>query len=169
MTGVNHINMMLDSVNWFGTVGSYRACPGQLALADLQAWAGSGLAGDTQTRPSAVASGMDWLPSSRDQSDPIHGESLVKLLKQNGAPWQQQVMQQYKLALQSLRAVPDKTLCSGRNDFTPAAIGSALYCVRMASLEILAGHRGFWCEALELYRQGHWPCGRLSDGTLVVY
>lgn len=67
--------MMLESVNWFGAVGSYRACPGQLALADLdlQAWAGSGLAGDTKTRPSTIASGMDWLPSSRDQSDPIHG------------------------------------------------------------------------------------------------
>ncbi len=78
-------------------------------------------------------------------------------------------MQQYKLALQSLRAVPDKPLCLGRNDFTPAAIGAALYCVRMTSLEILAGHHGFWCEALELYRQGHWPCGRLPDGKLVVY
>ena len=143
LNGVNHLNMMLGSVNWFGAVGSYRARSGQLALADLQAWAGSGLAGDTQIQPSTIASSMAWLPSSRDQRDPIHGASLVQLLKQNGAPWQQQVMQQYKLALQSLRAVPDKTLCSGRNDFTPAAIGAALYCVRMASLEILAGRRGF--------------------------
>lgn len=78
-------------------------------------------------------------------------------------------MRQYKLALQSLRAVPDKDRCSGRNDFTPAAIGAALYCVRMASLEILAGHRSFWREALELYRQDHWHCRRLSNGTLVVY
>lgn len=168
MNGVTFIGM-LDGANWFGALGSYEAPRGQLALPDLHAWAGSGLAADTQSNSSGLARKMDWLPSSRDQNDPIHGESLRQLLKQNGAPWQQQVMSHYKLALQSLRAVPDKSICAGCNDFTPVAIGAALYCVRMASIEVLAQREGFWLAALELYRQGHWPCGLLADGTLVVY
>ena len=160
---------MLDGASWFSALGAYHAPPGQLALPDLHAWAGSGLAGDRQDNSSSMARKMDWLPSSRDQEDPIHGKTLLQLLKQNGAPWQQQVMVNYKLALQSLRAVPDKSLCAGCNDFTPVAIGAALYCVRMASIEVLAQRQGFWLAALELYLQGHWPCGLLPDGTLVVY
>ena len=145
---------ILDGIAWFGALGSYRAQPGQLALAGLHAW---------------DSARMTWLPTSRDQPDPIHGEALLQLLKQNGAPWREQVMANYKLALQSLRAVRDQTISSGPHDFTPAAIGAALYCVRMASLEILADQRGFWCKALALYRDGHWPCGLLHDGALVVF
>lgn len=112
---------------------------------------------------------MDWLPSSRDQPDPVHGESLMRLLKAGEISYHQEVMTNYKLALHALRAVPDRSICSGPHDFTPAAIGAALYCVRMASLEMLAGRSGFWLAALEIYRAGHWPCGLLPDGTLVVY
>ena len=145
---------ILDGIQWFSAVGRYQAQPGQAALPDLNAW---------------DSAGMDWLPTSRDQPDPVHGDALIQLLKQREIPYLPEVMSNYKLALHALRAVPEQYMCMGAHDFTPAAIGAALYCVRMASLEILAERRGFWWGALALYRDGHWPCGRLADGNLVVY
>lgn len=144
----------LDDIKWFSALGTFQALPGQMALPGLHAW-------------NSVR--MDWLPTSRDQPDPIHGEALLTLLKQDGIPYVQDVMANYKLALHALRSVPDRLLSVGAHDYTPAAIGAALYCVRMASLEMLAQRQGFWCDALQLYRDGHWPCGRLADGTLIVY
>ena len=144
----------LDDIKWFSALGTFQALPGQMALPGLHAWNGAR---------------MDWLPTSREQPDPIHGEALLTLLKQDGIPYVQNVMADYKLALHALRSVPDRLLSVGAHDYTPAAIGAALYCVRMASLEMLAQRQGFWCDALQLYRDGHWPCGRLADGTLIVY
>ena len=144
----------LDTVPWFSTLGTFQSKPGQAALPGLHAW---------------DSARMEWLPTSRDQPDPIHGDALPSLLKQAGIPYIQEVMANYKLALHALRTVPDRLISVDAHDYTPAAIGAALYCVRMASLEMLAQRRGFWCDALVLYRAGHWPCGRLADGTLVVY
>ncbi|OBV36941.1 hypothetical protein [Janthinobacterium psychrotolerans] len=144
----------LDNISWFRAAGTFQAQPGQLALPSLHAW---------------DSASMDWLPTSRGQPDPVHGDALPTLLKQAGTPYLQAVMANYKLALHSLRCVPDRLISKGAHDFTPAAIGAALYCVRMASLEMLAQREGFWLAALDLYRQGHWPCGLVADGTLVVY
>ena len=144
----------LDDIKWFSALGTFQALPGQMALPGLHAWNGAR---------------MNWLPTSRDQPDPIHGEALLTLLKQDGIPYAQDVMADYKLALHALRSVPDRLISVGAPDYTPAAIGAALYCVRMASLEMLAQRQGFWCDTMQLYRDGHWPCGRLADGTLIVY
>ena len=144
----------LDTIAWFSALGAFQARAGQIALPGLHAW---------------NSARMAWLPTSRDQPDPVHGEALLTLLKQAGIPYVQEVMANYKLALHSLRAVPERLISVGAHDYTPAAIGADLYCVRMASLEMLAQRQGFWCDALQLYRDGHWPCGRLADGTLMVY
>ncbi len=144
----------LDDIKWFSALGTFQAGPGQIALPGLHAW---------------DATRMEWLPTSRDQPDPVHGDALPTLLKQAGIAYLPEVMANYKLALHALRTVPDRLISAGAHDYTPAAIGAALYCVRMASLEILAQRQGFWCDALQLYRDGHWPCGRVTDGALVVY
>ena len=144
----------LEDINWFSALGTFQARPGQIALPNLDAW---------------DSARMAWLPTSRDQPDPVHGNALTDLLKQAGIAYLPEVMANYKLALHSLRSVPDRLISVAAHDYTPAAIGAALYCVRMASLEMLAQRQGFWCDALHLYRDGHWPCGRLADGALMVY
>ncbi|KAB8044941.1 hypothetical protein [Janthinobacterium aquaticum] len=143
----------IEGARWFSAVGTYTAQPGQLAVSDLQNFKGN----------------INWLPTSRDQPDPIHGDALQALLKQGEPAIQAEVLKNYRLTLQSLRTVPDGTLRFVATDFTEAAKGAALYCVRMATLEMRAGCAGFWVGALEIYRQGNWPCALLADGTLLVY
>jgi hypothetical protein len=109
------------------------------------------------------------LPSSRDEPDPVHDRRLIELLERSEVQDRALVMEVYKQALQSLRSIRSPDLRSGRNDFTEAARGAALFCVRMATIEVVAEKPGFWVGALNLYAKGHWPCGLMPGRELVVY
>jgi len=166
---IDDIKVEIEQANWFSRLGSYSAPKGHLALRDLHAWNNAEFDSSVDERSAAIASEMDWLPSSRDQDDPIHGEELMKYLEGAGINFKAVTLDLYKLSLKSLRTVDGMKICSGPNDFSQAAIGAALYCVRMAALEVMADKVGFWCALLKLYGKGYWPCGVLPDKTLVVY
>ncbi len=120
-----------------------------------------------------IADQMDWLPSSRDQDDddPIHGKSLEERCEQLGKKevYSRLSLDIYKKALASLRSFEGHpSLKVGPHNFTEAARGAALYACRRAAYEVLLGDCGFWCSAMSVYGQGHWPCGILPNGVVVV-
>ena len=118
-----------------------------------------------------IANQMDWLPSSRDQDDPIHGKSLEKRSEQLGKEEEhsRRSLDTYKKALASLRTFNGHpALKVGAHDFTEVARGAALFASRRAAYEILVGDCGFWCSAMIVYGQGHWPCGILPNRSMVV-
>ncbi|NHZ45053.1 hypothetical protein [Massilia aquatica] len=94
---------------------------------------------------------------------------MTEFLEKNGIQFKPVILDVCKQAWASLRFAESMKLRSGPNDFTQAAIGAALYRVRMAALEVMADKAGFWCTLLRLYRHGYWPCGVLPDKTIVVY
>jgi len=165
----DEIKLVIATSNWFSALGRYAGSKDRLSLADLHAWDQSIFTARTDKCEGAIAGNMEWLPSSRDQEDPIHGIELISLLEKTNPGYASTVLDLHKSALISLRAVPENSIMSGPNDFTQAAIGSALYCVRMAALESLANVPGFWCDVLKLYSDGFWPCGLMPDRRLVVY
>lgn len=166
---IEEIRAAIIQANWFESVGQYTECDGRLALKDLSAWDSLTFASNIDSFHAKVASQMDWLPSSRDSQDPIHFKKLIEKLDRWGVQYREVSMEVYKVALQSLRSVDNQKLRSGPNDFTEAAKGAALYCVRMAALEALANEPGFWLTALQLYCAGYWPCGLMPGNKLVVY
>ena len=101
----------------------------------------------------------DWLPTSRDQDDPIHGDSLLK--------HRESELECAKLVMVSLRTVSDSVpaLTDGPNDFTNAAKGGAQFAGRMAAREMCNNACGKWCMVVELYSRGWWPCGRRRRGS----
>ena len=114
-----------------------------------------------------------WLPSSRDERDPIHSESLLNLAVQLGREDERKraELNAASATIRSLRLIDDRhpRLVDGPHDFTPAAKNAAQFAARMAAREIVVAEYGFWCDAVELYQQGHWPCGLTMDGALIVY
>lgn len=115
----------------------------------------------------------NWLPTTHDQADPIHGASLIKIADERGIKEQrrQTEMKMAKLCTASLRPVPEKhpRLIDGPHNLTPAAKGAAVFATRMAAREIVTDNQGTWCCILQYYSLGHWPCGRYPAGRLVVY
>ncbi|MFB9240270.1 hypothetical protein IV454_23825 [Massilia antarctica] len=166
---IDDIKVEIEHAKWFSRLGSYSAPTGYLALADLRAWNNATFDSSIDERSANIASEMDWLPSSREEEDPIHGQRLMKYLEEAGINFKAVTLDLYKQSLKSLRSVDGMKICSGPNDFSQAAIGAALYCVRMAALEVMAGQIGFWCSLLKIFVKGYWPCGMLPDKTVVVY
>ncbi len=74
-----------------------------------------------------------------------------------------------KMAMKSLHNIDSAGLKSGPNDFTEAAKGAALYCIRMSAIEVVLGKPGFWSELFHHYADGFWPCGILNNGVIVIY
>jgi hypothetical protein len=111
------------------------------------------------------------LPSSREQDDPIHGRSLEELAEQFGKNEEiaQRSLEIYKLTISALgRFKGNPALKAGPHDFTEVAKGAALFACRRATYEILLGKSGFWCRLMKVYHSGHWPCGILTGGQVVV-
>jgi hypothetical protein len=164
---MNKITEAIHTAKWFSALGMYVPQTGQKALRSLVAWDNDVFLPDVAKADARIAEEMIWLPSSRDETDPIHGTSLQQTGRTEAQ--QEELALTYSLALRSLRGVSDKLICSGPHDFTQAAVGSALYCVRMSVFEMQNGCEGFWLDALLIYQKGNWPCGRLPDGELIVY
>lgn len=104
----------------------------------------------------------DWLPTSRDQIDPIHPEMSADRDAEMAAA---------KATLVSLRSVSESvaSLVDGPHDFNEAARGGAQFAARMAAREITNGVVGLWCDVVRLFSQGWWPCGLTVDERLVIY
>jgi len=125
--------------------------------------------GDTKLQ--RIADQMDWLPSSKDEVDPIYGKSLEERCEQRGKKEESSrfSLDISKKALVSLRRFEGQpSLKVGPHNFTEAARGAALYACRRAAYEVLLGDCGFWCSAMSVYRQGRCPCGILPNGVMVV-
>ena len=119
------------------------------------------------------ATWWDWLPTSREQSDPVHGEALSKLAADKGRDERRKAAElaAARTALASLRPLPEHVpgLGKGPHDLTVAAKGAAVYAARMAAREIAVERPGFWCEAVRRFHEGYWPCGLDGAGRVVVY
>ncbi|MGY0218748.1 hypothetical protein ACWJJH_15385 [Endozoicomonadaceae bacterium StTr2] len=158
----------LDTINWFSNIGQFDSDESKIAIPNLKAWDSSEFPSDLDKNVARIAASMDWLPSSKDQADPINVDAL-KIALQAVPDGKKLVLDAYKLAMKSLREFDKERLQSGPNDFSEAAKGAALYCVRMAAMESLTDKSGFWTDLIDSYAEGYWPCGLLSDGTVVVY
>ncbi len=157
----------LDSISWFSNVGGFNAIGGQISIPSLEAW-GGGANSQIAVGMSHVIDSMEWLPTSNDQEDPIFG-NMLKNSFPSVVGGKELNMAAYKLALKSLRGAEYSSFKAGVNDFSEAAKGGALYCVRMTVMEILLSKEAFWTELFKLYCAGHWPCGIMRDGRLVVF
>ena len=158
----------LNTIDWFSKLGQFDGGKKAVPIPNLKPWDNKEFSPKLDINIRKIASDMDWLPSTKEQEDPINGDKLKTLLQDvpNGKT---QVMEAYKVAMKSLRGFETEKLKSGSNDFSQVAKGAALYGVRMAAMESLVGKLGFWSEMIDYYSQGYWPCGLLSDGRVVVY
>jgi hypothetical protein len=150
------LETLINNAAWFSRCGQFAGEPDAVPL-------------------SVVASDdtWDWLPTSRDQVDPVHGTSLVVEMDLEG---KDQARRDAELVItravwSSLRKVPKSvpSLVDGPHDFTPAALGGAEFAARMATREVLVRRPGFWCRVLPLFAAGYWPCGvQMPSRHLVV-
>lgn len=166
---IDDVKTIVINANWFSSLGLYPAQQGKVRINDLHAWDSNAFSASVDPEHARISEMMDWLPTTKDQEDPIYGTFLLDEFKKVTPESRLQVMDLYKEALKSLRHVSREKLVSGSNDFTEAAIGAALYCSRMAAIEVAIGKQEIWCHLLGLYGEGHWPCGRMPNGDIVVY
>gem|GEM_PF-648754 len=158
----------IQTTRWFEHLGEPLMTEGIVQISTLAPWANIFTGNQELER---VADEMEWLPSSIYQDDPIHGPSMEKRFTQQGTKDEhaRRILEIYKRALASLRGSDGHSaLRVGPHDFTEAARGAALFASRSALREILLSECGFWCSVMNFYWQGHWPCGVLPNGILVV-
>lgn len=165
---IEELESLLNNAAWFEHLTEPMAIDGFVSIPSLDPWAQIPTGDERLER---IADQMDWLPSSRDQDDPIHGKSLEERSEQLGLQQEnsRKSLDIYKRTLASLRSFDgNPALKAGPHDFTGAARGAALFASRRAAYEVLLEDCGFWCSVLNQYKDGHWPCGLLPDGTVVV-
>ncbi len=108
-------------------------------------------------------SDWDWLPTMRDQLDPISFNlpCVDRRCELDAA----------KAVLTSLRAVSDddRRLVAGATNMMPAAKGGAQYAAVHAAREISHNAIGLWCKCMRYYSNGWWPLGIGDDGSLIVF
>jgi hypothetical protein len=153
---------------WFSNLGKPDVASEYVRIPTLAPWANQQTGDESLER---ISEQMDWLPSSREQVDPIHGHSLEERSAALGKKqeFSQQSLAVYKTTLTALRKFEGHSaLKVGPQDFTEAARAAALFAVRRAAYEVLIGEPGFWCRLMTVYRAGHWPCGILPNKQIVV-
>ena len=166
---LQELKSVLQKTRWFRHLGEPMVTgDGFVQIPNLAPWA---IIRAGNEKLQEVADQMEWLPSSRDCDDPIRGRSLEERSEQLGkkSEFSQASMDVYKEALASLRSFEGHpALKIGPHDFTEAARGAALFASRRTAYEILLGDCGFWCLVMNVYKQGHSPCGILLTSKLVV-
>ena len=168
MMTLEELELLLLKPCWFEHLGEPLMESKCVQISGLAPWSNAHT-GDASLEK--IADEMEWLPSSRDQDDPIHGNSLEVRSEQLGKKneFYRQSLSVYKKALSSLRSFEGHpALTVGPHNFTEAARGAALFASRRAVYEILLDDCGFWCLVMNIYHQGHWPCGILPDTSIVV-
>lgn len=166
---INEVKEMVKYANWFALLGSYQAQQGRLSISHLHAWDFDVFDASIDSKHMYIAENMDWLPTTRDQEDPIYGVDLIQAFKSFEPEVRAQVMDVYREAMKSLRNIHSIHLVSGSNNFTDAAIGAACYCSKMAAIETVIDKQGVWCDLLYFYNHGYWPCGVMPNGGIVIY
>lgn len=120
----------------------------------------------------AAADAWDWLPTSREQSDPIHRGLLIAEAESAGLGQARREAEllAVRWALAGLRNVPDSlpALVDGPHDFTLAAKGGAEFAVRMAAREAVVGRPRFWWRVVRLFAAGYSPRGLVHGGEQLV-
>ncbi|WP_406700724.1 hypothetical protein V5E97_18190 [Singulisphaera sp. Ch08] len=165
---VDVLRSLLIDTTWFGRLAEPGVNGDFVQIFTLGPWANVPTDADDLER---IADQMDWLPSSREQDDPIHRPSLEERAEQLGMRKEisRKSLDIYRVAVSALgRFKGHPALKVGPHDFTEAARGAALFAVRQATYEILVNEPGFWCRLMEVYHAGHWPCGILPGGKVVV-
>ncbi len=168
MPTIEHLKSGVTDARWFSRLGAFAAVPGFVRIRSLDSWADTDAADDD----ARIADFMEWLPTQIGAEDPIHhGELAAHVEKLGCAEVAMSIgREMYKLTLQSLRGMcRHSLLVAGSHDFTNAARGAALYTVRQAAMEIVAEvQTPFWSRLVPLYTEGHWPCGVMPNGEVVV-
>jgi hypothetical protein len=167
---VENLRDEIAQIPWFQRLGEPLDESGIATLVNLEPWASAANA-DEDGATRALADAMDWLPTTRDQADPVHGGSLEEKAKSLARveDLRRESLEIYKRTLASLRRMkPHPLLRVGPHDFSHAAKGAATFAARRAVGEIIVEEPGFWCSVMALYVRGHWPCGILPDKTIVV-
>ncbi|MBK8069798.1 MAG: hypothetical protein IPK27_19915 [Rhodanobacteraceae bacterium] len=153
---IDELENLVTASNWFSRVGEFQSGEDAVSLESM--------AGDLA---------WNWLPTSRDQEDPVHGENLRVLVDLNGKGTERRdaELRVVKTALRSMRRLETYAtrLVETPHDYNIAAQSGAQYAARMAAREIIAEKCGFWCRVIRLYAIGYWPCGLTEDKRLVVY
>lgn len=170
MMTVEQLKKYLANANWFARLGTFDGRAMQIAIRNLDAWRSANAVADQFHEH--IAEQMHWLPTAVSELDPIHGHSLRQRAREQRVEEQfkQETLAIYKLTLVSLRHVaPTPLLKAGPHDFNPAARGAAAFAFRAAAAEIVTGGEDFWCSLVSLYSDGHWPCGLMADGKVVVF
>lgn len=165
---IEELETLVIEAAWFEHLAEPLDVGNIVQIPNLHPWAGIPT---NNERFEKLADQMVWLPSSRDQEDPFHGESLERRSEQLGAKGAhaQKSREIYKRTLASLRSFDSHIILKvGPHDFAGAARGAALFAARKAAYEILVDECGIWCDIMNLYKQGHWPCGVLSTREIVV-
>lgn len=139
---IDDLHSLIDTAAWFTRLGVAR--DGCALAASNDAW--------------------DWLPTSRDQPDPLHVPSLTPVDTALE-------LASVKRCMVSLRDVPDSVaeLVAGPHDYTNAATGAVHFAVRMATREVSLSMPDRWCDIVRHYNAGSWPCGLTDGGVIVVW
>ncbi|QSI29787.1 hypothetical protein GNX71_09410 [Variovorax sp. RKNM96] len=166
---MENLKEKIKSANWFAAIGTYPGGVGKRSIKNLHAWDETIFKVGLDQEHAAIAEEMDWLPSTKDEIDPFYGDSLRHALDLKNSNYKEDLKEVYSIALKSLRHIEESKLISGPHNYVEVAKGAALYCSRMAAVEVVVGRPGVWCDLLDIYCQGYWPCGRLKNGTLIVY
>lgn len=172
---IDELINLVQSTKWFSKLGNRVEAnwDGILIeqLPNLEPWNQvTGILPDEPV-PSIIEKGMEWLPTQRDMHDPIHGKSLEERCARLGKTEEcsRHSLDIYKKVLAALRGFDGNPMLKvGPHDFTEAARGAALFASRRATYEVLLAECGFWCLAMSIYGRGHWPCGVLPGGVIVV-
>ncbi len=140
---------------WFSRCGQF---PGELDAVSLATVSGT--------------DDWDWLPTSCEQVDPIHGDRLVNELDGAGNQRTRRALELEisKRVLTALHSVPDRlpALTDGPHDFTTAAKSGAVFAARMAVRELMIAHPATWCRVIDLFVAGYWPCGWSKKRAVIV-
>jgi hypothetical protein len=114
----------------------------------------------------------DWLPTSRDQLDPIHGNNMKERANEfvGDSERRKIEMSVAHAAIKSMQNVPSNfaPLIIGSDNYIESAKAAAVFAARMASREVVLNEPGFWCNVIHEYSKGFWPCGVGEKGELIV-
>ena len=128
---IDELKAQLENAAWFARCGQFAGETGAVPFATV-----------------AMSHGWDWLRTSREQADPVHGDTLIAEAEAAGLGESRRSVELAIAKLSGLRAVPDHlpALADGPHDLTPAAKGGAVFAARMAARELLVGRPGFWAR-----------------------
>lgn len=171
MMTLDELTAHISSARWFSNLGRFQGGDRFIAIRTMEAWRSDDITTDAYHEH--VAENIEWFPSVYSgKPDPVHGGSLKLLAKELGKEdeFKKHSLEAYKLALASMRSVPETPLLrAGPHNFNIRARSMAAYAARAAASEITVSRQGFWCSLIPLYSSGNFPCGLMPDKTIVVF